>query len=180
MEIQGKTALGIKVLVAIIAPGILYWQDLILVANEALNNDIATHILAIPFLLTYIVYRIRKTAVASASHPFTDSTLGRSLPIREITGTLLCILAYIIKWFGSYSFQPLEYHIASLPIFVAGIVLLIFNAQTLRVLLFPIAFLAFLIPPPLELAQAAGAALAAFSARAGLSRNSSTFRSHLS
>jgi exosortase len=166
MEIQGRTALGIKILVALMAPAILYWQDLILVANEALNSDIATHILVIPFLLTYIIYRIRKTVAASASQQLTSSTLNRSLPIKEITGTLMCVLAYLIKWFGSYTFQPLEIHVASLPLFVAGIVLIVFNTQTLRTLLFPIAFLIFLIPPPLELAQSTGSALANFSSQA--------------
>ncbi|MCJ7667839.1 MAG: exosortase/archaeosortase family protein, partial [Anaerolineae bacterium] len=166
MEIQGRTALEIKILVALMAPAILYWQDLILVANEALNSDIATHILAIPFLLTYIVYLIRKTVAASASQQLTSSTLNRSLPIKEITGTLMCVLAYLIKWFGSYTFQPLEIHVASLPLFVAGIVLFVFNTQTLRALLFPIAFLIFLTLPPLELAQSTGSALANFSSQA--------------
>jgi exosortase len=72
----------------------------------------------------------------------------------------------LIKWYGSYSFQPLEYHIASLPIFVAGLILIIFNSQTLRVLLFPIAFLTFLTPPPVVFAQKIGSSLAIFSSQA--------------
>ena len=166
MEVQGRNGLGIKILVALLAPAIFYWQDLIIIANEALNSDVATHILAIPFLLTYIVYRIRRMFTASSSQQFRSSTPSKLLPIKDIAGTLLCLLAYLIKLFGSYTFQPLEYHIASLPLFVAGIILMVFNAQTLRTLLFPIAFLAILIPPPIELVQSAGAALATFSSQA--------------
>jgi len=153
-----------KILVALAAPAILYWQDLVLIANEALNSDLSTHIIAVPFLLGYVLYRRRSIFATSTSN--NSSRARKNLPIVEIAGTLLCLLAYLIKWFGSYTFQPLEYHVASLPLFAAGIILIIFNAQTLRTLLFPVAFLTFLIPPPLEIAQAAGAALAAFSAQA--------------
>ena len=97
MEIKEKTALGSKILIALLAPAILYWQDLIIVANEALNSDLATHIMAIPFLLTYILYRIRKVFSSSASNQYTGSTLSRPFPMKEITGTLLYILANLIK-----------------------------------------------------------------------------------
>jgi len=166
MESQFSRALAIKSLAAILIPTALYWQDLTIVVNEALNSDLATHILAIPFILAYIVYRIRRTFIASASTNFSNLPHSRPILFKEISGTLLCLLAYLIKWYGSYTFQPLEYHIASLPIFVAGITLIIFNTQTLRTLLFPIAFLFFLIPPPVTLAQAAGSALATFSSQA--------------
>ena len=166
MEIQGKTSLGFKILVALLAPSILYWQDLALVTKEALNSDLSTYILTVPFLLAYILYRIRRVFAASTSEQFIRSRINTRLPLKELIGTLLCLLAYLISWFGSYGFQPLEYHIASLPLFVAGIILIIFNARTLRTLLFPIAFLVFLIPPPIELAQSAGAALSTFSSQA--------------
>jgi len=166
MEIQGKTTLGVKTLVAILAPSILYWQDLVLVANEALKSDLSTHILMVPFLMAYILYRIRGMLAASTSEQFNRPSIKTHIPWEELVGALLCLLAYLIKWYGSYTFQPLEYHVASLPLFVAGIILIVFNTQTLRTLLFPIAFLAFLIPPPIELAQTAGAALSTFSSQA--------------
>ena len=163
---QGKTSLGIKILVALLAPSILYWQDLALVANETLKSDLSTHILMVPFLLAYILHRTRRVFAASTSEQFNRPTIKTRLPVKELIGTLLCLLAYLIKWYGSYTFQPLEYHIASLPLFIAGIILIVFNVQTLRTLLFPIAFLIFLIPPPIELAQSAGSALATFSSQA--------------
>jgi len=165
MDIQNKNAFLLKISPILLASTILYWQDITLIANEALNSDLATHILAIPFLLAYILYRIRRTIIASTSN-ISRLTRNSQIPLEEISGVLLCLLAYIMKWFGSYTFQPLEYHLASLPIFAAGLILIVFNAQTLRNLLFPLAFLVFLIPPPLEMAQQAGATLAAFSSQA--------------
>ena len=66
-------------------------------------------------------------------------------------------------WYGSTTFYPLDYHMFSLPVFTAGVVLVIFNAETLRVLAFPIAFLLFLAVPPFEIVAQAAAAFAAFS-----------------
>jgi exosortase len=51
----------------------------------------------------------------------------------------------------------------ALPIFVAGLILLLFNSQTLRQLAFPIAFLFFLVPPPSEILYASGATLSTLS-----------------
>lgn len=166
MVIRGRISLGVKVLIVVLAPAIIYWQDLFLVASEALKSDLSSHILVVPFLFTYIVYRIRRMLLLSVSSLFASTTSSRTLPVEEVAGALLCLLAYLIRWFGSFTFQPLDFHVASLPLFVAGIVLIVFNTQTLRILLFPIVFLAFLLPPPLEIAQSAGAALATLSSRA--------------
>ena len=66
---------------------------------------------------------------------------------------LLALLVYVL---GSYSFYSLQLHLLSLPIFVAGVTLLIFGADTLRLLVFPIALLAFLSPFPLFFMDAYG------------------------
>ena len=77
MEIQGRTGLGVKILVVLLAPVILYWGDLSIVAGEALKSDISTHILALPFLLAYILYRIRRVFSASTSQTSTFTILRR-------------------------------------------------------------------------------------------------------
>lgn len=163
MEIEGINSLVLKIFIAFLVPAILYWQDLALIFTEALSNDISTHIMAVPILLGFILYRRRM--MFSSATSFSHSNKRNIMPIEEVTGTLLCFLAYMLKWYGSYTFNPLEYHVASLPIFVAGIVLLVFNAHALRTLFFPIFFLLFLIPPPLELAYPVGSTLATISAR---------------
>jgi len=162
MMIQGKTSLGIKIIMVPLVSTILYWQDLVLVGKEALQSDLATHILLMPLLLAYLLYRVRRTFTASVSEGGVNSTVKT---IVELGGAMLCVLAFFIKVFGSYTFHPLEYHLASLPIFIAGMVLIIFNARTLRVLVFPIIFLVFLIPIPGEYAQLAGATLSIISSR---------------
>lgn len=49
----------------------LYWQDLTMVANEALQSESASHILVIPLLLGYLIYRKRK--MLRAVIPFESS-----------------------------------------------------------------------------------------------------------
>ncbi|MFX0212246.1 MAG: exosortase/archaeosortase family protein, partial [Candidatus Hodarchaeota archaeon] len=165
MEIEGKFSLTLKTSILLMATFTIYWQDLILIAKDAINSDLFSYILAIPLLLTYIIYRIRKILVTTTSNHYVIQRHTSVTPNKDIIGAMLCTIAYIIKWYGSYSFQPIEYHIMSLPIFIAGLTLIIFNPQTLRTLLFPIAFLLFLIPPPLRLAQKVGSILAIFSSQ---------------
>ncbi|NIT62165.1 MAG: hypothetical protein GWN00_40025, partial [Aliifodinibius sp.] len=95
-----------------------------------------------------------------------EPTSRSVIHIHEIVGALVCLLAIVIYLHGSYTFYPLEYHMISLPLFVAGTILIIFNAQTLRTLAFPIAFLLFLIPPPIQAVYTASTTLATFNSEA--------------
>jgi len=151
-------ALGVKVTAIISATLVIYRRDLIAVFNEALRNELATHILAIPFLFVYLVYRKRKmlrTVVSLDINPRKEL-----ISINEIVGSLLFLSSLFIYWYGSNTFYPLEYHLISLPLFIASCTLIIFNAKTLKTLVFPIAFLILLTPPPSEIAYRAGAAAA--------------------
>lgn len=143
-----------------------YWQDLTILANEALQSEFMTHILAIPFLFAYLLYRKRK--MLRAVIPFkTAETKSKATIFSSVTiGAILCLLAILTYWYGSYTFIPLEYHMASLVIFIVGCVLIMFNTLTFRVLAFPIAFLIFLMPPPLEIVYALGSSLSTTSSQA--------------
>lgn len=154
-------ALIIKIAAILFAIWMIYSQDLVMVKNEATQSELMTYLLAIPFLFAYLIYRGRK--MIRAVIPFEAyAPIKKTVPTCEIIGAMLCLLAFLLYWQGSYTLYPLECHIASLPLFVAGLVLLMFNAQTLKVLAFPIAFLLFLIPPPHEIVYATGATLAAY------------------
>jgi exosortase len=72
----------------------------------------------------------------------------------------------MLYWHGSYTFTPLEYHMLTLPILVTGLTLILFNAQTLRQLAFPFAFLILLTPPPSEILSLFGATLSVISSEA--------------
>jgi len=162
---ETRITLGVKVAVAIAATIAIFGQDLTILFNDAFQSETTSHLLAIPFLFVYLIYRKRKTLravipIENKDHPKET----RHLPL--ITGILLSITAILLYWHGSYTFTPLEYHMFALPIFVAGLTLILFNPQTLRQLAFPIAFLFFLMPPPSEILYVLGTNLSVISSEA--------------
>ena len=165
MPSRSSLVLGLKIALIVLAALTIFYQDLAIVANDALQSEFMSHLLAIPFLFSYLIYRKRK--ILKAVIPFkTAETKSNKIIFSSVTiGAILCLLAILIYWYGSYTFIPLEYHMVSLIIFVVGCVLIIFNTSTLRVLLFPIAFLIFLVPPPLEIVYALGSSLSTTSSQ---------------
>ncbi|MGQ9611150.1 MAG: exosortase/archaeosortase family protein, partial [bacterium] len=163
MEKNKVYTLWIKSSFVFLSIMLFYHQDLMILFNEALNSDLATHILAIPFFLAFILYRTRNILRAFDSDILRSRNSLMLNLLKDLMGILLCALAYLIKWIGSYSFHTLEYHIASLPLFTSGIILLLFDFNALRGLLFPIVFSLFLIPPPVEIVQQVGTYLSFYS-----------------
>jgi len=162
---RSSLVLGLKIAIIGAAALIIFYQDLAIVVNDALHSEFMSHILAIPFLLSYLIYRKRK--MIRASIPFESSPSHRnSFPYKEIVGTLLFLIAFLTYSYGSYTFTPLEYHMFALPIFVTACTLIVFNTQTLRQLAFPIMFLFFLMPPPAEVVYALGSTLSMISTQA--------------
>ena len=171
---RSKIALSTKVAAVLIIVLAVYHQDLTLIANEAIQSEIMSYMLAIPVLFVYLIYRKRKMLRAAISFetPKPSKTISfetlrphkkPAAYFNQIIGTLLCLTAFILYWHGSYTFYPLEYHMISLPIFTSGIILVMFNTQTLNALAFPTALLIFLTPPPQEILNALGAALSIIS-----------------
>jgi len=162
---RSEISLNLKIIAVLLATLAIYHQDLTIIGNEAVRSELMGHILIIPFLFSYMLYRKRK--MLKTVIPFETSDLrGKIFFTHELFGVTLCLLAFLSYWHGSYTFHPLEYHMASLPLFVAGCTLIIFNTQTLKVLALPIAFLLFLIPPPLEIIYTAGTNLSTFNSQA--------------
>ncbi len=162
---QHRLALATKFSVMIIGIIAFYFQDLTLVFSNALSDESSYHILAIPFLFGYLLYRKRSMIKAS----FSKQKQNRSFFPRNFTlftGILLFATAILVYWFGSYTFTPLEYHMLTLPILTAGIIMLLFNGQTLKQLAFPVAFLIFLTPPPTDILYSVGSTLSDLSAHA--------------
>ena len=173
---RSKIALSIKVGAILILVLAVYSQDLTLVANEALHSEIMSYILAIPIMFLYLLYRKRRVIGAAITFETPESLKKPAyIPeiierkpavpgyIPEIIGALLCLAAFLLYWHGSYTFYPLEHHMISLPLFIAGLILVMFNARTLVALAFPIALLLFLTPPPLDILNSVGAALSIIS-----------------
>jgi exosortase len=157
--------LGLKITIIIVAVLAFFHQDLSIVVNDALQSEIMSYVLAIPFIFTYLVYRKRKMlrTVVSLENQSQTKEAKYILPIVE---TLLVITAILLYWYGSYTFQPLEYHMLALPILVASLTLIFFNPQTLRQMAFAIAFLVFLVPPPTEILYGIGANLSVLTSEA--------------
>jgi len=146
----------------------IYWQDLSILVNEAFQSEAISHIVVVPFLISYLIHRKKELVKAYvAFEKFQGKTALISL--YDIMGAAFCLSALLLYWLGSYTFHPLEYHVISLLIFVAGITLILFNVKTLKALIFPILFLAFLIPPPSDVTYAAGGLLASFTSQASYS-----------
>jgi len=165
MTSQTMIELTLKTTALTVAVIALYLQDLTLVFKDALTNEATSYILIIPIIFTYLIYRKRKMLTATATATAQNqpkNTKYYTIPI----GILLCTIATIIYWHGSYTFTPIEYHLFTLPIFTAGLTLILFNPQTLRQALFPIAFLIFLMPPPSEIFYNIGAVLSVSSSEA--------------
>jgi len=158
-------AISLKTTTILVATLVLFYQDLAIIANNALQSEFMSHILAIPFLFAYLLYRKRK--MVRAVIPFETSNQSKQTKhLSTLSGMVLCVTAMILYWHGSYTFTPLEYHILTLPIFTAGLTLILFNPQTLRQLAFPIIFLIFLTPPPSEILYGLGATLSVISSEA--------------
>ena len=145
---------------SIVAILIVYGKDLEILTNEALNNDYYNYILLFPVFLAIIFYLKKDIVKATLSH--NSPAKGNTKVIGTLSGLSLCLAAFILYWYGSFTFYPLEYHIISLPLFVTGLILFLSNYQTLKTLIFPIVFLLFLIPPPTTLLYTAAGALSSF------------------
>ncbi len=143
--------IGIKFFAWLLIPLITYFQDFNQVFALALSDSEAQYVLIVPFAVAYFFYRRRRAFEVSrpANH------------LHDLMGIALCILSLFIYIMGSYSFYALQLHLVSLPIFVAGITLLIFGADVLRLLIFPIALLTFMSPFPLFFMDAFGGSLMA-------------------
>jgi len=143
----------------------VYRQDLAIIVNEAFQSEMVSHVILVPLVISYLLYRKRRMIEASIALEKTQETT-RTVSLEDFVGLAICISALLLYWYGSYTFYALEYHLISLPIFVVGITLILFNQKTLTVLMFPILFLLFLIPPPAEVVYTAGTFLAYFNTQA--------------
>jgi exosortase len=153
-------ALGLKLSTLFAAVLVFYFQDLNLIFTDALNNEATSYLLVIPFLLVYLVFRKRKMLRASISDAQGQGSKSR---LGMMGGILLCTTAVLLYWYSSSTFTPLDYHILTLPVFVSGLILILFNPQTLRQAAFPVLFLFLLVPAPSEIFYGFGSALAVVS-----------------
>ena len=162
MANRSNLVIGLKAATIIAATLAIFHQDLTIIANNAVQNEVTSYVIIIPFLLIYLIYRKRKMLKQIMATENKDEP-KRTKHLPTIMGIALSIIAILLYWHGSYTFTPLEYHMIALPVFTAGLTLLLFNPQTLRQLAFPIAFLILLTPPPSEFTYALGSTFSVIS-----------------
>jgi len=165
---RGIFGLTIKSATIVLATLIIFFQDLYIIFNNALQSESTSYLLAIPIIFIYLMYRKRKMIRAVIPIETTNNK-KRLMYIPQIIGILVSISAILLYWGGSYTFTPLEYHLLALPFFVIGLTLILFNIKTTRQLAFPIAFLFFLIPPPSSILYSFGSTLSMISSEASYS-----------
>lgn len=141
-----------------------YFQDLSLIWADVLQYEGYSYILLIPVLITYLLYRKRRILAATILQE--DKNDKNTRYLSTLAGFLMFLTAFLIYVFGSQTFSPIQYHLVSLPIFVAGLVLIFFSPATLRQAIFPIVFLAFITPPPVVFLNNVGSLLSVGSTEA--------------
>jgi exosortase/archaeosortase family protein len=137
-----------------------FHRDFSYTFENAFQNTDASIVLFILLVFIYLVYRKRRILAATAPIENRDQP-KRIRYLLTLIGVLVPTAALMLYWYGSLSSTPLAYHFLALPIFVTGLVLLLFNYQTLGQLLFPALFLVFLTPIPFGFLQGIGEALSA-------------------
>ena len=163
-----RRILVLKIAVLVTAVLIIYYQDLAIIFDESLKSEMSNYVIVVPPVFVYLIYRKRKMLRAVISFE-NESAFRWSRHTPSITGILLCTASIASYWHSFYTFTPLEYHILTLPIFTAGLILILFNAQILRQAAFPVVFLAFLVPPPSEILYAIGSTLSVVSSEVSYS-----------
>ncbi len=147
-------------LIAIIVV-VVYGNDFAMLANEAWQSESFSHVLLLPFFAGFLFFLKKDVIKASLSIDKPKKQLGAKY-VNELLGLILLIISFLVYWYGSYTFYPLEVHILSLPIFLMGLTLIVLNSQAFLKLIFPILFLLFLVPLPATILSTVGGYLSNF------------------
>jgi len=148
----------LKALLILSAVFLIYGSDLRAVLLDAFQNESTNYILLVPLIFGYFLYRKRKMLKAGVAEESKRNSSTRAFLV-TLSGILLCITAVLLCWYAANTFSTLEYQLITLPIFIAGLVLALFDFQTLRQLAFPIFFLLFLVPVSSQVLASIGSAL---------------------
>lgn len=160
-----RITLALKSTAIMAATIILFHQDFALLFSDALQDKTTSYVLAVPFILFFLIYRKRK--MLRTVMPLSEEQQFQNVrSLSLLTGILMASISILLYWYDTYTSTGLEYHMLALPMFTAGLCLILFNSQTLRQLAFPIAFLVFLMPLPREMLRFLGSAVQVVSVQA--------------
>lgn len=151
----GLISVILKALAILASVLLFYWHDIEAVAGDNLVSKVMSYIIVIPFFIAYSLYRKRKMLEATTS----IENLGKDGGIDVISGLSLYPPAFALYFYALYSPHPIEIRLLSMLIFLVGAIILAFNWQTIRQLLFPMAILLLLDPFPILIANIVGTQL---------------------
>ena len=89
LHLPRNSSNAIKIIALFSLVAVFYHRDFIIIGNEAVRSEFTSYMLAIPFLLAYIIYRKRK--VLSAAMNFKEQKGTPELNPDEIVGFALCL-----------------------------------------------------------------------------------------
>jgi exosortase C (VPDSG-CTERM-specific) len=131
-----------RLLPAIVAVILCFSQPLYELSRFALQNDLYSHVILVPFISLYLIWIKRSNSSASLpNHKVALSFFG--------VGTGLLTTSLLGTGFAQEDYLALR--ILSFLLFVAGVCAWFLGRQTLRTLAFPLAFLIFTVPFPVIL-----------------------------
>ena len=128
----------------------LYYPEIRFMVNEWWTKNEYSHGFLIPLISGFIVWRKRDAL--------------RSAPVMpDATGVLLLIMGIALLIIGYVSFEPFMRRI-SILVTLSGLVYFLLGSRIFKILLFPIGYLIFMIPPPYALFKSIAVNLRLFSA----------------
>lgn len=133
-------------IIALSAIGIIfvYWNDLVVLSDDALKNEMASYVLALPFLVLYMSCRKGEILKAQLTVEFRED---QNKIVKDIVAASLCLSALSLYIYGSFTFTVIEYHITSLIVFIMGCLVFLLGIRNLKHLAFPLGFLLLLLIP---------------------------------
>jgi exosortase len=167
--IKKNYRLLLMLLLVTVAVLIVYGNDFAILANEAWLSESFSHVLLLPFFAGFLIYLKKDALKASLSIDTPKNKQFGLKYVNELAGLILLIISFLVYWYGSYTFYPLQIHVLSLPIFLMGLTLIILNSQAFLKLIFPFLFLLFLVPLPTTILSVVGGYLANFNTQASFS-----------
>ena len=155
---------ALKIATMFSATLILFSGDLLVIFSDALRDESVSHVLIVPVLAAYIIFRKRKVIQAAAFFKNRQKLLGR-IRVDVVLGGLLLLISIGLYWHAPYTMMSLEYHVLAMILFLASCILILFNSSVLKQVIFPLLLLALLFPPA-EILYNAGSALSVVSSTA--------------
>jgi exosortase len=123
----------------VVVCGLVFWKALLRLAQYALNNDDASHILLIPFIAAWLIYVDRRKIVPASVDLAAASCFA-------VPAAALC--ATVIRGSFADTSVSLAVSILALVLFLAAGFVALLGRGSAKSAWFPLAFLIFLIPFP--------------------------------